>query len=142
MESDVRQPIIMTRNGKSSDLNGYPFHDWYNFVLGFTPAFPNYMLKREGISSEAGDVVLDPFVGSGTTQLVCKFQGVESIGIDANDFMVFAAEQKLNWHLDAQIISGLQQSLIYHYTATQKIWTGRIMNRSFKILSLNFCVRV
>lgn len=120
MESDVRQPIIMTRNGKSSDSNGYPFHDWYNFVLGFTPTFPNYMLKREGISSEAGDVVLDPFVGSGTTQLVCKFQGVESIGIDANDFMVFAAEQKLNWHLDAQIISGLQQSVIYHYTAAQK----------------------
>ena len=119
MESDMRQPIILTRNGKSSDSNGYPFHDWYNFVLGFTPTFPSYMLEREGISSEAGDIVLDPFVGSGTTQLVCKLRGIESIGIDANDFMVFAAKQKLNWYLDARIISRLQQNVVAHYSSAQ-----------------------
>lgn len=116
MESDAQEPIILARDGKSSDANGYPFHAWYNFVLGFTPTFPQYMLNREEISAERGDIVLDPFVGSGTTQLVCKLQGIESIGIDANDFMVFAAEQKLNWQLDGQIISELQQRIVRHYT--------------------------
>ena len=63
--------------------------------------------------------MLDPFVGSGTTQLVCKLKGIESIGIDANDFMVFAAEQKLNWHLDGQKISELRQKVVRHYTAAR-----------------------
>lgn len=127
LRSDTRQPIILARDGKSSDSNGYPFHDWYNFVLGFTPAFPSYMLNREGISPEAGDIVLDPFVGSGTTQLVCKLRGVKSIGIDANDFMVFAASQKLNWGLDAGTISALRTDIVdaYKAAAADIDWTNR-----------------
>jgi len=31
---------------------------------------------------KAGDTVLDPFSGSGTTNLVCKMQGINSIGFD------------------------------------------------------------
>ena len=99
------KPIIDTIGGRASSSNGYPFHDWYNFVLGYTPAFPEYILNRESIKGGDGRVVLDPFVGSGTTQLVCKLNGIPSYGIDANDFMVFAATQKLNWHIDATKIS-------------------------------------
>lgn len=68
MRSDTAAPLIDTYEGRASSPNGYPFHNWYNFVLGYTPIFPEYMLKREGITKN--DVVLDPFVGSGTTQLV------------------------------------------------------------------------
>ena len=91
-------PLIDSQMGRASSSNGYPFHGWYNFVLGFTPSFPEYMLQRENITST--DVVLDPFNGSGTTQLVCKLKGIPSFGIDANDYMVFAAKQKLNWGVD------------------------------------------
>lgn len=94
------EPLIGTFKGRASMANGYPFHDWYNFVLGYTPVFPEYMLEREGIRAGDGKVVLDPFNGSGTTQLVCKLKGIPSYGIDANDFMVFAAQQKLNWNID------------------------------------------
>jgi len=97
--TDSRKPIIEAIAGKSSDANGYPFHDWYNFVLGFTPTFPKYMLDTAELTSD--DIVLDPFVGSGTTQLVCKLNGIESIGVDANDFMVYAAREKLNWNRNA-----------------------------------------
>lgn len=100
MKNDV-SPLIDTYSGRASSANGYPFHEWYNFVLGYTPLFPEYMLQREEIKHGDGKVVLDPFVGSGTTQLVCKLNGIPSYGIDANDFMVFAASQKLNWQLDA-----------------------------------------
>lgn len=93
------EPLIGTFEGRASMANGYPFHNWYNFVLGYTPVFPEYMLEREGIRSGDGKIVLDPFNGSGTTQLVCKLNGIESFGIDANDFMVFAAQQKLNWDI-------------------------------------------
>jgi len=95
--NDKTTAIIDTYDGRASSSNGYPFHDWYNFVLGYTPTFPEYMLKREKITPEGGNIVLDPFVGSGTTQLVCKLNCIPSYGVDANDFMVFAASQKLNW---------------------------------------------
>ncbi|MBR2012170.1 MAG: hypothetical protein IKA08_02825 [Alphaproteobacteria bacterium] len=103
-KADKCMPVIDTYAGRASSSNGYPFHDWYNFVLGYTPTFPEYMLKREGIKPNNGQVVMDPFVGSGTTQLVCKLNKIPSYGIDANDFMVFAALQKLNWNIDTTIL--------------------------------------
>lgn len=105
LETNPAQPIISAEEGKASSANGYPFHDWYNFVLGFTPSFPEYMLNSEGITAKDHRIVLDPFNGSGTTQLVCKLRGVPSFGIDANDFMVFAAKQKLKWELNTNEIS-------------------------------------
>lgn len=108
-------PIIQTYDGKASSSNGYPFHDWYNFVLGFTPTFPEYMLNRENITAGNGDIVLDPFGGSGTTQLVCKLNGIESFGVDANDFMVFAASKKLDWMLDPQVITTARNEIAAYY---------------------------
>lgn len=108
-KNDKTAPLIDTYEGRASSSNGYPFHDWYNFVLGYTPTFPEYMLGRENISCD--DIVLDPFNGSGTTQLVCKLKGIPSYGIDANDFMVFAASQKLNWTIDPQQVSQIKSDI-------------------------------
>ena len=113
MNSDTAAPLIDTCDGRASSANGYPFHDWYHFVLGYTPTFPEYMLSREQITSK--DVVLDPFVGSGTTQLVCKLKGIASYGLDANDFMVFAASQKLNWTIDSSRIPAYRDQVLERY---------------------------
>ena len=122
LKTDLAIPIIDTFDGRASSSNGYPFHNWYNFVLGYTPTFPEYMLKRERITKK--DIVLDPFVGSGTTQLVCKLNGIESYGIDANDFMVFAASQKLNWTILPEQLLGFKEELIatYSRSAGQVNW--------------------
>ncbi len=124
LKTNVAVPLIDTFDGRASSSNGYPFHNWYNFVLGYTPTFPEYMLKREGITKK--DIVLDPFVGSGTTQLVCKLNGIESFGIDANDFMVFAASQKLNWGLSPDKIKIYKKDLIdvYHRIAQCIDWNN------------------
>lgn len=107
----IVSPIVDTMEGRASAANGYPFHNWYNFVLGYTPAFPKYMLDREKIKQ--ADLVVDPFAGSGTTQLVCKLNGIPSIGIDANDFMVYAASQKLNWNIDIIKFRELKDKLVH-----------------------------
>lgn len=103
-------PIVDSLEGRASSANGYPFHDWYNFVLGYTPTFPEYMLERENITDK--DLVVDPFAGSGTTQLVCKLNKIPSVGIDANDFMIFAASQKLNWKVDVDKFIDIKEKLI------------------------------
>ena len=124
IKSNIAAPIIDTYEGRASSANGYPFHDWYNFVLGYTPTFPEYMLKRENISEK--DLVLDPFVGSGTTQLVCKLNGIPSIGVDANDFMVFAASQKLNWNVDTAKVEEYRKGIndSYKRNANKVDWSN------------------
>lgn len=101
MEENVI-PIIDTQSGKASSANNFPFHNWYNFVLGYTPRFPEFMLERERIGRN--DLVVDPFMGSGTTLVTCKYRGIPSSGVDANNFMVFAGSVKLNWNRDIESI--------------------------------------
>ncbi len=107
---DLREPLIDTYNGKASSANSFPFHNWYNFVLGYSPKFPRYMLERESISS--ADLVVDPFMGSGTTLVTCKTSGIPSKGVDANDFMVDAARTKLHWDVDIQSLKKLGNDIL------------------------------
>jgi len=81
-----------------NDINNSRFHNWYFFTLGYSPAFVDYIIKSKNITKN--DVILDPFVGSGTTVVESKLQGIPSIGIDANDFLAFASSVKTRWDLD------------------------------------------
>jgi DNA modification methylase len=123
---DRVEPIINTQNGKASSANNFPFHNWYNFVLGYTPEFPEYMLRREGITSN--DLVIDPFMGSGTTLVVCKQKGIPSNGIDANDFMVDAARTKLMWDVDLRDLRVCRDELLHEIeSAFQRYhWNGQL----------------
>ena len=57
---------------------------------------PEEMLKRIILaSSNEGDVVLDPFLGSGTTTYVAKKCGRKWIGIEQNSEYVRIAKQRM-----------------------------------------------
>jgi DNA modification methylase len=103
-------PIVDTQNGKASSANQFPFHNWYNFVLGYSPQFPNFMLDREKVTNS--DFVIDPFMGTGTTMIACKQRGIRSLGVDANDFMVDTARVKLNWTVDIRALKIFLDKLI------------------------------
>lgn len=55
-------------------------HRWLKYREGFSSELVRLLLKEFDIKK--GDTVLDPFVGSGTTSLVCSFLGIDSIGFD------------------------------------------------------------
>ena len=58
---------------------------------------PEGLLERMILaSSNAGDTVLDPFVGSGTTLRVCQQLGRNCIGIDINPAYVKMAQERLS----------------------------------------------
>ncbi len=103
-------PIISTFDGKASSANNFPFHNWYNFVLGYSPDFPNYIIKKYGISKE--HIVLDPFMGTATTNVVVKNLGIKSIGVEANDFFIDVAHAKLTWNLDVEKIESLSETIL------------------------------
>jgi SAM-dependent methyltransferase len=70
-------------------------HDWYRFVLSFPPHLVSDYLERFGAKS--GDLVLDPFCGTGTTLVECKKQGIASVGMEANPMAHFASTVKTCW---------------------------------------------
>lgn len=69
-------------------------HGWLKYKEGFSANLVNTFLKDYGIV--AGNNVLDPFMGSGTTALVCQMNGINSIGYDIMPISTVAIEAKQN----------------------------------------------
>lgn len=55
-------------------------HSWLKYKEGFSADLVNILLDDMG--AKPGDTVMDPFMGSGTTALVCQMRGINSIGYD------------------------------------------------------------
>jgi DNA modification methylase len=64
-------------------------------VKGVPTQLPAELVQRIiGVSSNPGDIVLDPFAGSGTSLVVAKAMGREAIGIELNpDYAVIASRR-------------------------------------------------
>lgn len=106
-------PIIDSHRGKASASDNFPIHNWFNFTLGYTPEFPEFLLERAKLPKTA--IVGDPFLGAGTTSVAAKGLGYKTIGIEANDFFAFAATTKLQWKVNADeaeaIFNALEKKL-------------------------------
>lgn len=58
----------------------------------FPLAFPLNILKRSG---KAGDIVLDPFCGRGTTNFAARLVGLQSLGVDSSPVATAITASKL-----------------------------------------------
>lgn len=70
-------------------------HDWYRFVLSFPPHLVRQYLNDFGANETS--LVLDPFCGTGTTNVECKKNGIPSWGIEASPITHFASKTKCAW---------------------------------------------
>ena len=75
-------------------------HRWLKYKEGFSADLVKRLIKEFDIKQ--GDTILDPFVGSGTTSLVCKMQGINSIGFDIlpmSEIAIKAKQSVLDYNL-------------------------------------------
>ncbi len=86
-------------------------HDWYRFVLSYPPHLVRDYLEKFHLNNS--HKVLDPFCGTGTTNVECKKLGIASVGIEANPFAHFAAKVKVDWSVNPE-------SLIQHSSQIAK----------------------
>lgn len=69
-----------------------PVHRWFKYPAGYSYRLVNQIAS--GLGLRPTDVILDPFVGSGTTCLAAKTLGINSVGIEAHPFVQPIAEVK------------------------------------------------
>lgn len=67
-------------------------HRWLKYKEGFSANLVEKLLDEIGIRE--GDTVLDPFMGSGTTAMVCKFHNINSVGYDVLPMTKIAIKAK------------------------------------------------
>jgi hypothetical protein len=91
---DLSSAFETSRPNRTTESDA-PFHNWYNFVLSFPPHLVRHYLREFALA--AGNIILDPFCGTGTTLVESRLNGVASVGIEANPFAHFASSVKTDW---------------------------------------------
>jgi hypothetical protein len=85
-----------------------PVHSWFQYTQGFSPQIVDYYLDQW--NSKRNDVLLDPFVGSGTSLLQCQTRGIRSYGWDISPLAIFLSKVKTT-PVDLKQVNKLLESL-------------------------------
>jgi hypothetical protein len=72
------------------DTNAYAFHNLYPYKGKFYPRVVRTLINAFRLKE--GDLILDPFNGSGTTTHEASLMGIESVGIDITPMGVIPSE--------------------------------------------------
>ncbi|MBU1783566.1 DNA adenine methylase [Patescibacteria group bacterium] len=93
---NVNYPILKNATYKSlvnysSDLNK-KIQRWYRYKEGYSITLVENILDNYKVTKE--DIVLDPFVGSGSTIIEAKKRGCHAIGYEVNPFSYFLCKTK------------------------------------------------
>jgi DNA modification methylase len=112
----------------------YPIHRWYTYAQTYSPEFVKYIIRREGITP--GDLIIDPCAGTGTTLVESKLNNINSLGVEAVDFLAFVSKTKTEWDisvqelsLSSQVVLSEASSVLSKYQKALKIWTLAYVNR-------------
>lgn len=100
------------RLGTFQDSLRAPIHRWFKYPAGYSYRLVEALIENYGLDARAW--LLDPFVGSGTTSVVAKQRGVNSVGIEAHPFVHWVAKVKCFWEYDMeQLHRGIQRLLTH-----------------------------
>ena len=75
-----------------------PVHSWFTYPAGFSYKAVEHSIALHNLTP-GKSTVYDPFMGSGTTNLVAKSLGFNSAGVEAHPFVFSITQSKMYWEL-------------------------------------------
>jgi hypothetical protein len=101
-KSGISSDLLQTDLARVSNLDSldweskdastrYLTHSYHSYSAKYIPQIPHYLISN---LTKRNDLVLDNFVGSGTTLVECKVLGRHAIGIDINPLACLVAKVK------------------------------------------------
>lgn len=94
LEKNIK--IILNNNLKNlvnfSENLKLPTHRWFNIKEGYSEELVNNLIKKYKIKK---GLVIDPFLGSGTTAIAAAKNNLNFLGFEINPFLAFLASNKI-----------------------------------------------
>ncbi len=79
-----------------------PFVSWYQLPESYSLPLVHTYMARYGVT--AGQTLLDPFAGAGTSLLAAQLRGVHAVGLEVNPFLSWAAAIKTRFDYDWPVL--------------------------------------
>ncbi|MDQ7799609.1 MAG: DNA methyltransferase [Candidatus Edwardsbacteria bacterium] len=111
MQDNINENYILKDGGYSSyeATTDLPRHRWYYYKEGFSPNIVKKAIEQTDIVR--GELIIDPFNGSGTTTLTASLMGHSSVGIEVNPFTSFLSDTKTK-NVDISELSNSESKLL------------------------------
>ena len=122
--------LIEAANDKSS-VRGYT-HRFYNYPGGFSPVFVENAIKT---FTKKKDLVLDPFMGGGTSLIEAVRLNRKIVGIDLNPIASFVTKVKLSKLSKAQINKIELWAFLMSQNLHYKIKTNHFYNEALSLIN-------
>lgn len=105
----IENPDEVQDWGTFKDSLRAPIHNWFTYPAGFSYKAVESSIRHHEIKQ--GQVIYDPFMGSGTTNLVAKKLAINSYGVEAHPFVFRIAKTKMNWEINRDEIAHALRSI-------------------------------
>ena len=107
---ELRESKPRNEWGTFKDSLRAPVHNWFTYPAGFSYRAVEHFLHLHNV--EPGkDIIYDPFMGSGTTNIAARQLGVDSLGNEAHPFVYEITLSKMAWEIDEISIKKFIESL-------------------------------
>ena len=106
--------------GSFRDSLRAPIHRWFTYPAGYSHKLVEAKINEYSLG--VGSTIADPFLGTGTTSLVAKMLGVNSVGIEAHSFIHWVAKTKMFLNHDLDLLA----STVQEVTERAKCLNGQV----------------
>ena len=109
----------------------FPVYNWFYYKEGYSRDLVLKTLEMLKFNPASKDFVLDPFCGSGTTNLACKEAGINSVGFDMSPLALLAAKVKCRRYNHKKLAEALASLRGAHFEPQDRSWVPGDVARYF-----------
>ena len=125
MQTELFDVAIEEKKAENSEWGTFrdslkaPVHGWFTYPAGFSFKAVEHSISEANLKI-GKSTIYDPFMGSGTTNIVAKTLGYNSIGVEAHPFVYRITKTKLNWNINFDELSKAIESIQKQVLKTEK----------------------